>query len=71
MARRGHIGGSRRLQFDPSAFLQGGGEDKGDTAMGMAMQLMGYGRGTSPEELGLNREKLLADIAHSGTLEDR
>jgi hypothetical protein len=58
---RGHIGGSRRLQFDPTAFLQGDGKDEGDTAM--AMQLMGYGRGASPEELGLSREKLLADIA--------
>jgi hypothetical protein len=59
---RGHIGGSRRLQFDPTAFLQGGGGDKND-AMAMAMQLMGYGRGASPEELGLSRERLLAEIA--------
>jgi hypothetical protein len=60
---RGHIGGSRRLQFDPSAFLQGDGGNKGDTAMEMAMRLMGYGGRASPEELGLSREKLLADIA--------
>jgi hypothetical protein len=50
------------LQFDPTGFLQGDGEDKGDTAMAMA--LMGYGgRGASPEELGLSREELLAKIA--------
>ncbi len=67
---RGHIGGSRRLQFDPTGFLQGGGGDQGDTAMKMAMQLMGYGRGASPEELGLSREQLMANIAHQGAGED-
>jgi hypothetical protein len=68
---RGHIGGSRRLQFDPSAFLQGGGGGKNDPAMEMAMAIMGYGgRGASPEELGLSREQLMANIAHQGAGED-
>jgi hypothetical protein len=57
MARRGYIGGERRgFQISPIDFLRGGGGDnKEDTAMAMA--LMGYGKGTSPQDQALEAQK--------------
>jgi hypothetical protein len=57
MARRGHIGDGRQgFQINPIDFLRGGGGDnKDDTAMAMA--LMGYGKGTSPQDQALEAQK--------------
>src|SRR4029077_2047191 len=57
MARRGYIGGGRQgFQINPIDFLRGGGGDnKDDTAMAMA--LMGYGKGTSPQDQALEAQK--------------
>ena len=64
MARRGHIGGGRQgFQINPIDFSRGGGGDnKDDTAMAMA--LMGYGKGTIAARSSAGR----ADAGRCGTV---
>lgn len=69
MARRGYIGGERRgFQINPIEFLRGGGggDDKGDTTMAMA--LMGYGKGGPQAQALDERQQAALELFQQGQL---